>query len=88
MKCTTLMTSGTPMCCRQAKTEKLVSATVAPKQFYVSPFLSRDCRYNFRIRPPGGDIAVSIHEERSRPAHPERQLRWRRARPLTDGAYC
>jgi len=34
-----------------------------PKNFYVSPFLSRDCRYQFRIRPPGEDIAVAIHEE-------------------------
>ena len=34
-----------------------------PKNFYVSPFLSRDCRYLFRIRPPGEDIAVAIHEE-------------------------
>jgi len=34
-----------------------------PKNFYVSPFLSRDCRYQFRIRPPGDDIAVAIHEE-------------------------
>ena len=33
------------------------------KQFYVSPFLSHDCRYHFRIRPPGDDIAVTIHEE-------------------------
>ena len=34
-----------------------------PKNFYVSPFLSHDCRYQFRIRPPGEDIAVAIHEE-------------------------
>ena len=33
------------------------------KDFYVSPFLSHDCRYQFRIRPPGETIAVSIHEE-------------------------
>ena len=47
-----------------------------PKNFYVSPFLSRDCRYQFRIRPPGEDIAVAIHEEEagrpsSMPASPE-----------------
>lgn len=42
--------------------EKLVRHG-CPKQFYVSPFLSRDCRYQFRIRPPGEDIAVTIHEE-------------------------
>jgi len=34
-----------------------------PKIFYVSPFLSRNCRYQFRIRPPGDDIAVAIREE-------------------------
>jgi len=33
------------------------------KNFYVSPFLSRDCRYNFRIRPPGRDVAIVIQEE-------------------------
>jgi DUF1365 family protein len=33
------------------------------KAFYVSPFLSRDCRYNFRIRPPAKDVAIVIHEE-------------------------
>lgn len=34
-----------------------------PKNFYVSPFLSRDCRYQFRVRPPSETIAVAIHEE-------------------------
>lgn len=34
-----------------------------PKNFYVSPFLSRDCRYQFRIRPPDDDVAIAIHEE-------------------------
>ena len=33
------------------------------KTFYVSPFLSRDCRYQFRIQPPGKDIAIVIQEE-------------------------
>jgi len=33
------------------------------KAFYVSPFLSRDCRYGFRIRPPGDDVAIVIREE-------------------------
>jgi DUF1365 family protein len=33
------------------------------KDFYVSPFLSRDCRYFFRIRPPGEKVAVVIHEK-------------------------
>jgi DUF1365 family protein len=34
-----------------------------PKDFYVSPFLSNDCRYRFRIHPPTDNIAVSIREE-------------------------
>jgi DUF1365 family protein len=34
-----------------------------PKAFYVSPFLSRDCRYSFRIRPPGADVAIAINED-------------------------
>ena len=42
--------------------EKLVRHG-CPKDFYVSPFLSRDCRYNFRIRPPGKDVAVAINED-------------------------
>jgi DUF1365 family protein len=33
------------------------------KDFYVSPFLSRDCHYFFRIRPPGEKVAVVIHEK-------------------------
>ena len=33
------------------------------KDFYVSPFLSMDCAYDFRIRPPGEDVAIAIHEE-------------------------
>jgi len=33
------------------------------KAFYVSPFLSPDCRYQFRIRPPGEDVAITIQEE-------------------------
>lgn len=41
---------------------KLIRHSCA-KNFYVSPFLSRDCRYLFRIRPPTHDIAVAIHEE-------------------------
>lgn len=33
------------------------------KDFYVSPFLSQNCRYHFRIRPPADKVAVTIHEE-------------------------
>ena len=43
-------------------TNKIVRHGCA-KAFYVSPFLSPDCRYNFRIRPPGEQVAVAINEE-------------------------
>jgi DUF1365 family protein len=33
------------------------------KAFYVSPFLTPDCRYNFRIRPPGDNVSVAINED-------------------------
>jgi DUF1365 family protein len=33
------------------------------KEFYVSPFLSSDCRYQFRVRPPGRKVAIVIQEE-------------------------
>lgn len=33
------------------------------KEFYVSPFLAPDCRYRFRIHPPGEMVAVAIQEE-------------------------
>jgi len=42
--------------------ERLVRHGCA-KDFYVSPFLTRDCRYNFRIRPPGEDVSIAIHED-------------------------
>jgi DUF1365 family protein len=32
------------------------------KDFYVSPFLTKDCRYHFRITPPGEKVALAIHE--------------------------
>ena len=64
--------------------EKLVRHG-CPKQFYVSPFLSRDCRYHFRIRPPGEDIAVAIHEEEA--GRPILNASFAGARKaLTDGA--
>ena len=56
-----------------------------PKNFYVSPFLSRDCRYQFRIRPPGKDVAVAIHEEEA--GKPILNASFAgEYRPLTDGA--
>jgi DUF1365 family protein len=32
-----------------------------PKAFYVSPFLGMDLSYGFRVRPPAGQVEVSIH---------------------------
>jgi DUF1365 family protein len=32
------------------------------KDFYVSPFLSSDCHYRFRIRPPQDDVLIAINE--------------------------
>ena len=33
------------------------------KDFYVSPFLSPDCRYHFRIYPPDEKVAIVIRKE-------------------------
>jgi DUF1365 family protein len=33
------------------------------KDFYVSPFLSPDCRYHFRITPPAERVSIAIQEE-------------------------
>jgi len=35
------------------------------KEMYVSPFLSMDCRYTFRIEPPGERVQVAICESES-----------------------
>ena len=55
------------------------------KDFYVSPFLSRDCRYFFRIRPPGEKVAVVIHEKERGAPMLDASFTGRR-RTLTDGA--
>lgn len=34
----------------------------ADKSFYVSPFIDMDCRYEFRLTPPGEKVRVAIHE--------------------------
>ncbi len=55
------------------------------KDFYVSPFLSRDCRYHFRIRPPGVTVAVAINEDEA--GNPILTASFTGARrALTDGA--
>jgi uncharacterized protein len=33
------------------------------KDFTVSPFLSMDCVYNFKLRPPSDDVLIAISEE-------------------------
>ncbi|MEI9888919.1 MAG: DUF1365 domain-containing protein [Rhizomicrobium sp.] len=32
------------------------------KTFYVSPFLSMDCTYDFKVRPPGDEVLIAIAE--------------------------
>lgn len=32
------------------------------KAFFVSPFIGMEARYHFRLKPPGDDILVTIHE--------------------------
>lgn len=58
-----------------------------PKAFYVSPFLSRDCRYTFRIRPPDEHVAILIHEEEAGEAILDAGFAGRRA-GLSDGALA
>jgi DUF1365 family protein len=55
------------------------------KAFYVSPFLSPDCRYHFQILPPGEKVAVVIHEEEAGKAVLNASFTGQR-RALTDGA--
>ena len=55
------------------------------KDFFVSPFLSNDCRYHFRIRPPGSHVAVAIHEEEAGAPVLDAVFAGRR-RALNDGA--
>ena len=35
------------------------------KDFYVSPFLSMDCRYRFKVLPPRDDVLIAINETES-----------------------
>jgi DUF1365 family protein len=57
------------------------------KNFYVSPFLSRDCRYDFRIRPPDEHVAVVIQEEEAGDPILSASFAGER-RALTDGALA
>jgi hypothetical protein len=55
------------------------------KAFYVSPFLSLDCAYDFTIRPPGADVTVAINETEA--GAPVLTATFRGTRkPLSDGA--
>lgn len=55
------------------------------KDFYVSPFLSKDCRYHFRIAPPGEKVAVAIQESEGGDTILNASFSGTR-RALTDGA--
>ena len=55
------------------------------KDFYVSPFLSMDCRYSFHIKPPGEDIVVAIRETEAGQPVLDAAFSGQR-RPLTDRA--
>jgi len=57
------------------------------KDFYVSPFLSRDCSYAFRIHPPGEDVAIVVHEEEAGAPILDAGFAGRR-RALSDGALA
>ncbi|HET7085302.1 MAG TPA: DUF1365 domain-containing protein [Rhizomicrobium sp.] len=57
------------------------------KSFYVSPFLSRDCRYDFRIRPPDQHVAIVIQEQEAGVPILHASFAGAR-RPLTDGALA
>ena len=57
------------------------------KDFYVSPFLSRDCSYAFRIHPPGEDVAIVVHEEEAGAPVLDAGFAGRR-RALSDGALA
>jgi len=47
---------------RVANNDPLIRQRCA-KDFYVSPFLSLDCTYNFKIRAPDDDVLIAIDEE-------------------------
>jgi uncharacterized protein len=55
------------------------------KDFYVSPFLSANCRYHFRTLAPAGRVAVTILEDEAGAATLNASFAGTR-RPLSDGA--
>jgi DUF1365 family protein len=56
----------------------------ARKEMHVSPFISMDARYHFRLRPPAERLTVSIAEEEHGEHFFDAHL-WGRRRPLADG---
>ncbi len=61
------------------------AAQECDKDFYVSPFLSADCRYDFRTVPPGDDVTIAIRESEGGAPVLNAAFRGRR-RPLTDAS--
>lgn len=57
------------------------------KAFYVSPFLSLDCRYAFHILPPGEDVLIAIRESEAGAPVLNAAFSGRR-KPLTDKALA
>ena len=55
------------------------------KDFYVSPFMPMECRYNFAIRPPGDAVQVLINEDDAEGLLLTASFTGRRSE-LTDGA--
>ena len=43
--------------------DQTVPRHTCSKAFFVSPFLSADCRYRFRVEPPARQVAIAIQEE-------------------------
>jgi DUF1365 family protein len=56
----------------------------ARKEMHVSPFVSMDALYRFRLRPPGERLTVAIAEEERGERFFDAHL-WGRRRPLRDG---
>lgn len=75
---------GPSMAVGRATNNKIVRHDCA-KDFYVSPFLTRDCRYHFRIAPPGARVGVAIHETENDKAILNASFAGKR-RALSDGA--
>jgi len=57
------------------------------KAFYVSPFLSLDCRYGFCIQPPGESVVIAIRETEEGMPVLNAEFSGRR-KPLTDKALA